>query len=340
MQSEFETADLTNVEQAHGAEFKVHKAILWARWPELAKKLMEQKSSEQDFDIASDVLEAMIKYVYTGKLNFSGCVLSFEEVYTTATKYGLHILSPTPGSIKTSETHINTEKISFVWPIENFSSLPVNTELHHELKVDIREFNKWSLIVHISEKTETDQIFDIFFCKIPDRKLKPIFVRTKISFDDDNSSENEHLFVKDENWKCAEFSRNISTDSDDILLLRCEFKLSDGNFSSETLETSCIFSTSIGESNLNRSVQNINESGALSDVTIIAGSRRFSVHKFILCSQSSVFFRMFETKMTESTNDQVEISDVDPDIIHEMLLFLYTGNVENYAQKQLCSFMQ
>ncbi|KFM71998.1 Speckle-type POZ protein B, partial [Stegodyphus mimosarum] len=317
--------------RARDAEFKVHRDMLWARWPELAKKLDEQNSSEQDFDIGSNILEAMIQYVYTGKIKYCGYMVSFEEVYFTAAKYGLRILCPTPDSIKMSETIINTEKISFVWPIENFSSLPVSTELYHEFKIDIWELNKWNLRLHICEKTETDQIFRIYICKLPDPKLKRIFVRTKISFDDTNSSENEHFFEKAENWKCAEFSRNISSDPDDILLLKCDFKLSNGSFSSEIVESSCVFATSIGESNLTRSVRNINENGALSDVTVVAGSRRFSVHKFILCSQSSVFCRMFETDMRESANDRIEIPDVDLDIIHEMLLFLYTGNVEKLS---------
>ncbi|XP_035213940.1 speckle-type POZ protein-like [Stegodyphus dumicola] len=319
--------------RARGAEFKVHKAILWARWPQLAKKLDEQKSSEQDFDIESSVLEAMIDYVYTGKFNLIGYVFNFEEVYMTAAKYGLRILGPTPGNIKTCETRLYTRKLSFVWSIDNFSSLPVNTELHHEFKTNIPEFSKWSLRLRVCEKKETDQIFDVFVYNKPEPQLAPIFVRSKVSFDDDNSSENEHFFKTDENWKCAQFSRNISSNPEDILLLKCEFKLSDGSAYSKILESSCIFATSLGDSNLKRSLRNLYENGTLSDVTVVAKSRRFSVHKFILCSQSSVFCRMFETEMTESRNDQVEIPDVDSDIMHQMLLFLYTGNVEELSEE-------
>ncbi|XP_035232025.1 speckle-type POZ protein B-like [Stegodyphus dumicola] len=216
---------------------------------------------------------------------------------------------------------------------DNFSSVPVNTELLHEFKTHIPKFGKWSLRVHVSGKTETDQIFDVFICKLLEPEPVKIFVRTKVSFDDANSSENEHLFKQDENWKCAEFSRNISSDPDDILLLRCEFKLSNDSISSQIVESSCLFPTSIGECNLNRNLRNLYENGTLSDVTVVAESRRFSVHKFILCSQSSVFCRMFKTEMTESRNSQVEIPDVDPDIMHQMLLFLYTGNVEKLSEE-------
>ncbi|KFM68117.1 Speckle-type POZ protein, partial [Stegodyphus mimosarum] len=34
---------------------------------------------------------------------------------------------------------------------------------------------------------------------------------------------------------------------------------------------------------------------------------------------------MFETEMRESKNSIVEISDMDPDVIDEMLLFMYSG---------------
>ncbi|XP_035205338.1 speckle-type POZ protein-like B [Stegodyphus dumicola] len=103
--------------RARGSEFKVHKAILWARWPELAKRLDEQKCSYQDFDIRPNILAAMIKYIYTGKLEY---VHNFQEISVTAAKYGVRILSPPPGRMKAWETRINTEKISIVWPIENF----------------------------------------------------------------------------------------------------------------------------------------------------------------------------------------------------------------------------
>ncbi|XP_035217389.1 speckle-type POZ protein B-like [Stegodyphus dumicola] len=118
-----------------------------------------------------------------------------------------------------------------------------------------------------------------------------------------------------------------------MLLLTCEFKLSNGSYFSHIVESSCVSVTSIGDNDLNRNLQDLYECGLLSDVTVVADSRRFSVHKFILCSQSSVFTRMFQTEMIESRTNQVEISDVDPHIIHEMLLFLYTGNLGTLCEE-------
>ncbi|XP_035205339.1 speckle-type POZ protein B-like [Stegodyphus dumicola] len=37
--------------------------------------------------------------------------------------------------------------------------------------------------------------------------------------------------------------------------------------------------------------------------------------------------------MIESRNNQVEISDVDPDVMHEMFLFLYTGKVGKFCEQ-------
>ncbi|XP_035220456.1 speckle-type POZ protein B-like [Stegodyphus dumicola] len=313
--------------RAHDREFKVHKAMLWTRWPQLAKKLDDEMSFEQDFYIESSILEAMIHYVYTGRVNSSEYEFC-KELYVIAARYGLRILNTTPGTIETCETRINAEKITFLWPIEDFSRLTADTQLYHEFKRDIPQSSKWTLRVSIREKTETEQIFSIFVCRTSDYEFKPSFIRTKVSFDDSHTSENEHLFKKDENWKCAEFSRTYTINVEDVLLLRCEIKLSNGSFSSDTVKSSCVFETFMIYPYLHRSLRNLYESGKFSDVTIVVDSRRFPVHKFILCSHSSVFCRMFETEMIESESNQVQISDVDPDIIHAMLLFIYSGGVE------------
>ncbi|KFM80681.1 TD and POZ domain-containing protein 4, partial [Stegodyphus mimosarum] len=56
--------------RAGSAEFKVHKAIVWARWPKLVEKMNAEGTCEKLFDIGSDVLEAIIGYVYTGKVDY------------------------------------------------------------------------------------------------------------------------------------------------------------------------------------------------------------------------------------------------------------------------------
>ncbi|KFM75739.1 Speckle-type POZ protein, partial [Stegodyphus mimosarum] len=319
--------------RANGAEFKVHKAILWARWPKLVEKLDAEGTCEHVFDMGSDVLEAILKYVYTGKLD---CIESdlLAELYAACEKYELLNLQCLPVVAQKARTHINVRKISFEWPIKNFSSLPIHTVLHcHLFSVNILKTCKWNLRLHVHEDALHGKMFDISLCKMYYPETKPIFVRSKVSFDGINFSENEHLFETEKSWKFADFSRMISPDPDDVLRLKFEFKFSDCNNFSEIMESSYAYVSSIICHSLNNDFRNLYKTGMLSDINIIIGSKTLPAHKCVLCGRSSVFSRMFETDMIESERNDVEISDIDPQVMDEFLLFIYTGNLENSSDE-------
>jgi speckle-type POZ protein len=53
------------------------------------------------------------------------------------------------------------------------------------------------------------------------------------------------------------------------------------------------------------------------------------MHKAILASRSAVFSAMFEHQMIEGKSNRVKIDDVDPDVMTEVLRFIYTGRINN-----------
>lgn len=65
------------------------------------------------------------------------------------------------------------------------------------------------------------------------------------------------------------------------------------------------------------------------DIVIKCGEKKFKAHKAVLASQSPVFNRMFECDMQEKKNNTIEIEDINPDVISDMLSFLYTGCAPN-----------
>ncbi|XP_011871174.1 PREDICTED: speckle-type POZ protein A-like isoform X2 [Vollenhovia emeryi] len=68
------------------------------------------------------------------------------------------------------------------------------------------------------------------------------------------------------------------------------------------------------------------------DVTIAVRGKEFQAHKIILAAQSPVFSAMFEHKMKERGNNRVDITDVDPEVLREMVRFIYTGKVANLKE--------
>ncbi|XP_035216423.1 TD and POZ domain-containing protein 1-like [Stegodyphus dumicola] len=315
--------------RTNNESFKVHKAILWARWPKLSESL--DRNEPCVLDIKSDVLDAILKYVYTGKIDFSGSEL-LPQVYAAAVEYELPNMSPLPVMATKARTRINAEKISFDWPIENLHSLPVNAMLYsHVFTVQVLPSYGWNLIFHMREISPKNLSFTVSVYKVYGNELKTVFMKSKISFLTNNeidSCESEHLFQRDFKWQCAKFSVNRFANPENELLLKCELKFSNRNYFSEILESSSCFPSSINCHYFKSDLRNLFKSGNNADLNIKVGSKTFLAHKFILCARSSVFSRMFETEMIESRNSTLTISDADPDIIAELLLFMYCGFLE------------
>ena len=59
------------------------------------------------------------------------------------------------------------------------------------------------------------------------------------------------------------------------------------------------------------------------------GDKKIPVHKAILASRSPVFAAMFQHDLKETKQGYVAITDLELDILEEMLKFIYTGKVEN-----------
>lgn len=57
--------------------------------------------------------------------------------------------------------------------------------------------------------------------------------------------------------------------------------------------------------------------------------KEYQAHKAVLAARSPVFAAMFEHEMEERKHNRVEITDVDADVLREMLRFIYTGKSNN-----------
>jgi len=65
------------------------------------------------------------------------------------------------------------------------------------------------------------------------------------------------------------------------------------------------------------------------DVKVACGDRVFECHQFMLSARSPVFRAMFQSDMTEAQTKRVDIQDLQPDVVNDMLLYIYTGNTPN-----------
>ena len=72
-----------------------------------------------------------------------------------------------------------------------------------------------------------------------------------------------------------------------------------------------------------------------SDVSFNIGGRQFPAHKSILAAKSEVFEAMFQHPTKENFTNQIEIEDIEPDVFHELLRFIYTGRLSTATMESI-----
>ncbi|GBN76330.1 TD and POZ domain-containing protein 4 [Araneus ventricosus] len=135
--------------------------------------------------------------------------------------------------------------------------------------------------------------------------------------------------------------------SDDVLLLRCELKLTSSpevgsriedyklmdypNLKTIQREKSEAHFDELSEAAVCPFKEIVNlfkEDGTLSDVCLRAGTKSFPVHKLILSSRSPVFRAMFTKDMREKTSKCIDIPDLDADTLGRLLLYIYEDKIQ------------
>ncbi|KAK7109027.1 kelch-like protein 41 [Littorina saxatilis] len=74
-------------------------------------------------------------------------------------------------------------------------------------------------------------------------------------------------------------------------------------------------------------LQEMFETGLLSDVTLVAGNSRVSCHRNVLAASSPYFRAMFTSGVCESEQREVTLQDVTGEALQELVTYLYRGDV-------------
>ncbi|CAL1297894.1 unnamed protein product [Larinioides sclopetarius] len=136
--------------------------------------------------------------------------------------------------------------------------------------------------------------------------------------------------------------------SEDVLLLRCEMKLTSPDpiwsriegykfmdYSDSKLVQTDKKGTFLDKLNatcpFKEIVNTFKEDGTLSDVCLRAGTKLFPVHKLILSSRSPVFKAMFTQDMREKTSKCIDIPDLNADTLGWLLLYIYENKIQEFT---------
>ena len=126
---------------------------------------------------------------------------------------------------------------------------------------------------------------------------------------------------------------DIESIRNDALKIICDITLETYEIiSKSTLENKCVdgLETSQNRPNLEEYLKNLLLEDQFSDVKLVAPcGKELNAHKCILAARSPTFAAMFSHDMFEKQSNIVKITDINYDVLKEMLQFIYTAKVEN-----------
>lgn len=252
-------------------------------------------------------------------------------------------------------TQVKIVKFSYMWTINNFSYS--REEMGEVLKsssfsAGANDKLKWCLRVNPKGlDEESKEYLSLYLLLVSCNKNE---VRAKFKFSILNArreetkameSQRAYRFVQGKDWGFKKFiRRDFLLDEangllpDDKLTLYCEVSVvaDSVNISGQN----CAIQFKVPDCRLSDDIGDLFESKKFSDVTLNVSGKEFHAHKAILAARSPVFSAMFEHDMEENKKNRVEITDVDADVLKEMLRFIYTGrasNLENMADELLAA---
>lgn len=249
-----------------------------------------------------------------------------------------------------ARTILHAERISFVWALEDFTTLEMDKQENITVRPESAEtsffislyltdgrFGKKKIQIEIKQ-IKTKKPF-ICTCDVAvltsERKFVPA-VQDEHSF---QISEVPQIWKLPIIWKNKLLSKAELYLPNDMLSLRFNLAISMGVLYSkmENTEYRIIddhqanfhnqFVESDSPASLSVDMQHLFDEQKFSDLILRTPNKDFAIHKAILCARSQVFSAMFEHDMEENQTNVIEIKDLNNDIVSKMLFFVYTDTI-------------
>ncbi|GBM11946.1 Speckle-type POZ protein B [Araneus ventricosus] len=254
-----------------------------------------------------------------------------------------------------ARTRIGVQKRSFLWNVNNFSTLEPVKKYTYQIKSIERDSPLMSIDLSLSlgltsketicfELTLQDQTktFSTLRLSLIDASGNIVECNQEEFWYEDPSKSQEFKFFFTKNKLMAMENSYLP---DDILSLHWEWTFSEGVVSERIEEVQYAFLNSeskfsnaenINNKNmislsytLNDSLKSLYDESFLCDVKLMTKTCTFNAHKIILSASSSVFKAMFSSDMKEKDSNFVNIEDLSDDTISRMLVYVYAARIED-----------
>ncbi|GBN07133.1 TD and POZ domain-containing protein 4 [Araneus ventricosus] len=251
-----------------------------------------------------------------------------------------------------ARTRIGVEKRSFLWNLEEFSTLESENKCTYLIKSPKNDEQIMSVDLFVTAGINCDEIirFELF---PKDKTIKYSTFRLCLVDASGNKVEcNQEELWFDEKSECEKFTFFLTRKKllankrmflpNDVLSLHWEWTFSKGIVLEEIEEVQygCPSSDApevndneeiLSSTPLLDTVKNLYEEKFLCDVKLKTISGTFPAHKVILSASSSVFKSMFSNDAKENDSEYVDIKELDDDTVKRMLHYIYTSSVEDFT---------
>ncbi|GFU33948.1 TD and POZ domain-containing protein 1-like [Nephila pilipes] len=258
-----------------------------------------------------------------------------------------------------ARTQIGVEQSSFVWNIDNLSSLQISQETTVVVESSNDQYSPLTLKLYLTGKSRSDEKLEVEVQRNQGDKKSLCTLKMSVL----NNIKESIVIVSDkclfqetkevEVWRFPQIIKKnelIGAKNqllpDDTLSLKCEFSISFGvlsnhieydkrgkdycqNFDSFLMDGDKLPSESLENecNSLKQAMKCLLEEGTFCDVHLRVDEATFPAHKAVLSARSPVFKAMFSRDMMEKTGDMVDIKDIDGDTVRRMLQYLYTDSI-------------
>ncbi|GFT40777.1 speckle-type POZ protein-like B [Nephila pilipes] len=261
-------------------------------------------------------------------------------------------VNPLTSSTVLARTVLKVGKINFPWEIERFSFLKSGQRVNFILGSDMEDRSPIGIWVDEDDKIMIHLKWDDVFRRV----IFQLFI-TDTNGDKIDNGRWEFVSndIKKNNICRLLFTKKDLIDNkntylkNDVLSLYCEVSWCEGYAYNDIdrtdigITSSCYYNVNIHNDcvsnigvdqfdkivDLKDDFKNLFTEGILSDVKLRSATQTFPTHKTILSARSPVFRKMFTTDMKEKSQECVDISDIDDDTTHRMLLYVYTNALED-----------
>lgn len=239
-------------------------------------------------------------------------------------------------------------KLKHEWTIENFSYLK-GVELNSStFSASEHKDEKWCLDVYPMGESEADKGYVSIFLSRKSKRDHELITKVKFMFlnsqnkvilkrSDPTPEGTDTFSAQNRSWG---FGKAIArTDllnkiaADDKLIVLCEvsYPATESTTKVKRFNDQPASKFEIPKCAFRENLKVLLEAENLSDVILEVGDFQLKAHKAMLAAQSPVFAAMFQhEELEESKNNMVKIEEFEPEVVQEMLRFMYTGESLNF----------